>query len=91
VIDPYRMMRTDGSAEKPTRPIVHAHGVRGSISTQPAVEDGLDIAIMPRPSINTRNALDLAEYELSAERVLDLRARLRTGDDGFYARSPSPA
>jgi hypothetical protein len=24
VIDPYRMMPTDSSAEKPTRPIVHA-------------------------------------------------------------------
>jgi hypothetical protein len=24
VIDPHRMMRTEGSAEKPTRPIVHA-------------------------------------------------------------------
>jgi hypothetical protein len=32
VIDPYRMMRTDGSAEKPTRPIVHAWCVRVNIN-----------------------------------------------------------
>jgi hypothetical protein len=32
VIDPYRMMRTDGSAEKSTRPIVHAWCVRVNIN-----------------------------------------------------------
>jgi hypothetical protein len=32
VIDPYRLMRIDGSAEKPTRPIVHAGSVRININ-----------------------------------------------------------
>ena len=32
VIDPYRMMRTDGSAEKSTQPIVHAWCVRVNIN-----------------------------------------------------------
>jgi hypothetical protein len=32
VIDPYRMMRTDGSAEKSNRPIVHAWCVRVNIN-----------------------------------------------------------
>jgi hypothetical protein len=32
VIDPYRMMRTDGSAERSTRPIVHVWCVRVNIN-----------------------------------------------------------
>jgi hypothetical protein len=32
VIDPYRMPRTDGSAEKPTRPIAHAWCMRVNIN-----------------------------------------------------------
>jgi hypothetical protein len=32
VIDPYGMMRTDGSAEKSNRPIVHAWCVRVNIN-----------------------------------------------------------
>ena len=32
VIGPYRMMATDGSTEKPTRPIVHAWCVRVNIN-----------------------------------------------------------
>jgi len=45
-----------------------SEGISGSAALEQALEDG---------------TLDRSEYELSAERVLDLRARLATGDIGF--------
>ncbi len=45
-----------------------SEGVSGSEALQAALED---------------ETLDRSKYELSAERVLDLRERLRTGDIGF--------
>ena len=44
MIDPYRMMRTDGSARKATLARSCMHGVCGSISTQPAVKPFLRAA-----------------------------------------------